>query len=83
MPLWQWKSPKIAALISDLAKATRALRKAEMGANAGDPLDRMINLLDQVPLDQGLVLRIVFASHRVCVACHAPVPVSGYRPVGR
>ena len=53
---------QIAALVGDVAKSTRALREAELGANAGDPLDQMINVLDPVTLDQGLVLRIVSAS---------------------
>ena len=53
---------QIAALIGDVATAARTAREVALGAAAGDPLDRMVNVLDPVRLDQGLVLRIVSAS---------------------
>jgi uncharacterized protein YjbI with pentapeptide repeats len=53
---------QIAALVGDAAKAARTEREAALGANAGDPLDQMVNVLDPVDLEQGLVLRIVSAS---------------------
>ena len=53
---------QIAALIGDVATAARTAREVALGAAAGDPLDRMVNVLDPVGLDQGLVLRIVSAS---------------------
>jgi uncharacterized protein YjbI with pentapeptide repeats len=53
---------QIAALVGDAAKAARSDREAALGANAGDPLDQMVNVLDPIRLDQGLVLRIVSAS---------------------
>lgn len=53
---------QIAAVVGDAAKTARTAREATTGANAGDALDRLVNVLDPVHLDQGLVLRIVSAS---------------------
>ena len=53
---------QIAALVGDAANAARGARETALGAEAGDPLDQMVNVLDPVGLDQGLVLRIVSAS---------------------